>query len=143
MRRAKVSIEHREGPAFEPPALFSEMGGRPVEKPIGMREKEIEFDRPFKELVMDLYTEHRTYEGVSKALGISRQTLQIWLRLVGLRNRDLRLGAPWSGEKRATAERHRHERDRAGRSVGGDAVPQGSGIRRPLRSAGFREWICL
>ncbi|MDP3063918.1 MAG: helix-turn-helix domain-containing protein [Chloroflexota bacterium] len=66
---------------------------RPVEKPVLMLEKEDELGRLFEELVVELYAEHRNYTGVATALGISRATLGVWLRLVGMRSRDVRLAA--------------------------------------------------
>jgi len=55
-----------------------------------MQEKEAELGQPFEEFVVELYAQHRNYEGVATAMGISRQTLQVWRRLVGLSSGDLR-----------------------------------------------------
>ena len=78
------------------------MARRPVEKPILMQEKEAELGQPFEELVVELYAQHHNYEGVAKAVGISRTTLQVWLRLIGLSSRDLRLAALKGRKKRSS-----------------------------------------
>jgi hypothetical protein len=62
-----------------------------VLKPVLMREKEIAWGLPFEEKVILLYSEHRTYEGVAAAIGISRQTLHAWLSRLGITWEDLRI----------------------------------------------------
>jgi len=69
-----------------------------LEKPVLMLEKEVVWGKSFEDKVVDLYATAGNYERLANALQISRQTLYVWLRLVGIRHRDLKL---------AVIERHR------------------------------------
>lgn len=62
-----------------------------LQKSVTMLEREVEFGKPLEEVVVDLYEEHRTLDGVAYAMTISRNTLWLWLKLMGMDFRALRL----------------------------------------------------
>ena len=61
------------------------------EKPILMLEREAELGEVFEKAVVRLYAKHRSYQRVAEEMQVSYVTLCKWLRMLGIRNRDIRL----------------------------------------------------
>ena len=64
---------------------------RNVEKPILMLMREAETGKPFEELLVDLFEEHQNFDRMAQALKISPATFYAWLRIMGIKKRDLQL----------------------------------------------------
>lgn len=69
------------------------MGQNTVRKPLKMLELEAAWGKSFEKKAVELYVECKTFDGVAKAMAISRPTLYLWLRIVDLTRHDLAAAA--------------------------------------------------
>ena len=56
-----------------------------------MQKIELEHGRPLEDVILDLYEEHGDFDSVATALGISRNTLWMWLKMRGIGARHIRI----------------------------------------------------
>jgi transposase-like protein len=49
--------------------------------------------KPLREILVALYREHGSIAKVARALGVTRQTLWLWMKLIDMTAHDLRLEA--------------------------------------------------
>ena len=47
--------------------------------------------KPFREILIDLYTEHGSIAGTASALGITRQTLWFWMKFTSITTDELKV----------------------------------------------------
>jgi len=92
-----------------------------VEKPILMLMREAETGKPFEELLVDLFEEHQNFDRMAQDLKISPATFYAWLRIMGIKKRDLQLAVLERIKEARQQSSSRKTKSRRKRSISGEA----------------------